>query len=85
MAERELDQTWKDHNIFDLWTFRDLLSNQMIKYNPTHHKYVGGTNMRPAKYQNQAARYKINYYARGKGSRPLVEEVQLSNFEKKKK
>ena len=41
VSEVELDQKWKDKNIVDFCTFHDLLSNQMIDYNPTHHKYQG--------------------------------------------
>ena len=31
VAELDLDQTWKDDNIVDFWTFCDILYNQMIK------------------------------------------------------
>ena len=66
VAEGKLDQTWKDENSVDFWTFRDLLSNQMVKYNPTHCKYAGGTNMRPAKEQNKATRDNSKDGTRGK-------------------
>ena len=79
-AEGDLDQTWKDENIFDLWKFRDLLSNQMIKYNPNHRKYAGDTNMRPGTQQNQSARNKSKDNARKKIGTPLEEDIQLSNF-----
>ena len=52
VAEVYINQKWKDKNIIYFWIFRDLLSNQMIKYNPTHHKYEGENNMRPTKQQN---------------------------------
>ena len=68
-AELDIDQTWKDNNIIDLWTFRDILSNQMIEYNPNHHKYAGDANMRPGTQQNQATRNKRRDDARGKKSR----------------
>ena len=71
MEEGNLEQAWKDNNIVD--------------FNPTHWKYVGDATMRPATYQNQVARDKINDYAREKIGRPLAEEVQLSNFAKKLK
>ena len=48
VSEGEIDQKWKDENIADFWTFHDVLSNQIINYNPTHHKYKGEKNMRPA-------------------------------------
>ena len=65
VSEGELDHTRKDDKIVDFWKFRDLLSNQMNKYNPTHHKYAGDSNMRPYTHQNQAARYNIKGCARG--------------------
>ena len=58
VEEGYIDQTWKEDNIVELWTLCDLLSNQMIKYNPTHCKYSGESNMRPATHHNQALRYK---------------------------
>ena len=36
VSEGDVDQTSKDNNIIDLWKFRYLLSNQMIKYNPKY-------------------------------------------------
>ena len=47
VAEGKLNQTWKDKNSVDFWTFRDLLSNQMVKYNPTHLKYSVDANIIP--------------------------------------
>ena len=79
-AELDIDQTWKDNNIIDLWTFRDILSNQTIKYNPNHRKYAGDANMRPGTQQNQSARNKSKDNARKKIGKPLEEEIQLSNF-----
>ena len=55
VAERDLDQTWKENNIVDFWKFSYLLYNQMIKCNPTHHKYSGNTNMRPDTKHNITA------------------------------
>ena len=83
VAEGELDQTWKENNIIEFWTYCDLLSNQMVKYNPTHCKYAGGTNMRPAKQQNKATRDNSKDDTRGKRGGASAEEVQLSNFAKK--
>ena len=70
VSEYDPGQTWKDDNIFDFWKFCDLLSNQMIKYNPTHHKYPGNTNMRLATQQYQPARDISKDDARGKRGRP---------------
>ena len=53
VSEGYLEQTFKDDTIVDVWTFRDLLYNQMIKYNPTYFKYSGDSNMRPATQHNQ--------------------------------
>ena len=52
----------------------------MLKYNPTHRKYTGDANIRPATQQNQAAIDKIKDYARGKIGRLLVEDLHLSKF-----
>ena len=57
----------------------------MLKYNPTHQKYAGDSNMRPAAQQNQASRDKIKDDARLKIGRPLAEDLQLSNFAKNPK
>ena len=54
--EGELDQKWKDDNIFDLCKFLYLFSNQIIKYNPTHWKCTGDSNIVPTTQQNQASR-----------------------------
>ena len=56
------------------------LSNQMIKYNPTHLKCAGYTNMRPATHQNQASIQKSEDCSSGKIESPSTEEVQFSNF-----
>ena len=74
VAEGYLDQTLKDFNIFDFWTFCDILSNQMIKYNPTHYKYEGNSNMIPAKHQNQSARDNIKDDTREKRGWPPAED-----------
>ena len=68
-----------DDNIVDLWTFRDLISNNMIKHNPTHQKHACDINMRLDTQQNQATIEKRKEAARFKRGNPSVEEVQLSN------
>lgn len=82
VSEGELDQKWKDKNIFDFCTFHYLLSNQMINYNPTHHKYSCDANIRSATHQNKSARENRKGAERVKIVRPSAEEVQLSNFSK---
>jgi hypothetical protein len=52
VAEGSLDKTWKDDDPCDFWTFRDLLSEQMLKYNPLRRKYAGDSKMRAATQQN---------------------------------
>ena len=82
MEEWEIDRTWKENNIVDFWTFFNLLSVQILRYNPTHRKYAGESNMRPDTQQNQDARDKSKDDERVKIVRPLVEGLQFSNFEK---
>ena len=85
VSEWDLYQTWKDENIVEFWTFHYLLSNQMLKYNPTHRKYAGDSSMIPATYQNQSARYKIKYDPRGEIGRLLAYYLQFSTFLKRTK
>ena len=82
MSEGDVDQTSKDNNIIDLWKFRYLLSNQMIKYNPKYWKYAGGAKIRPATQHNQATTEKGKDDASVKIGRPSEKEVQLSNLAK---
>ena len=82
VSEGEIDQKWKDENIADFWTFHDVLSNQIINYNPTHHKYSCDANIRTATHQNKSARENRKGAERVKIVRPSAEEVQLSNFSK---
>ena len=58
VAEGYLDQKRKDDTIVEFRTFCGILSNQMIKYNPTHCKYAGVAKMRPATQNKQATRDK---------------------------
>ena len=70
VAEVGIYLTWKEEKIVEFWTFHYLLSNQMIKYNPTHHKYAGDSNMRLATHQNQSTRENSKKNKRGKIGRP---------------
>ena len=56
VEEGDLNQTWKDDNIVDFWTFRVLLYNHLINYNPTHCKYAVYVTLRPATRYYQDAR-----------------------------
>ena len=85
VAELEIDQTCKDINIVDLWKICDILYNQMIKYNPTHHKYSGEANMRPATQNIQSTSNNRKRDAKVKIGRPSEEDVQLSIHAKKSK
>ena len=85
VEEGEINQTWKEDNVFEFWTFYDLLSNKIIKYKQNHKKCSGGYNMRPDTQKNKDARYKRKDYVRGKIGRPLSEEVQLYKSAKKPK
>ena len=82
VSELELDQKWKYNNIVEFWTFHDLLSNQMINYNPNHKKYSSDTNMRTATHQKKSARDNSKDADRVKKVRPSAEEVELSKFSK---
>ena len=78
--EGELDQTQKDKNVVEFWKFCDILSNQMLKYNPNHRKCAVRTNMKPATHQNQAVQDNSKYYSGGVIWRPIAEYITLSNF-----
>ena len=58
VEEGDIERTWKDNNIVYFWKICDLLSNQIIKYKPKHHKYEGDANTIPATHQNQAVQDK---------------------------
>ena len=46
LAEGKCDETWKVAEPVDFWTFRDILSTQMLKYDPRAKKYKGDANFR---------------------------------------
>ena len=85
VSEGKINQTQKDDNIFDFWTFHYLLSNHMINYNPTHCKYAGDSNIKPATQNNQATREKKKDASRGERGKMSEEEVEFSNFKKSEK
>ena len=85
VTEGDLDHKCKYDNIVDFCTFCNILSNQMIRYNPTYCKYSGDATMRTSSYQNQATRDNIKDSSRVLNRRSLAEEVQLYNFSKKMK
>ena len=84
VTEGDLDHKCKYDNIVDFCTFCNILSNQMIRYNPTYCKYSGDATMRTSSYQNQATRDNIKDSSRVLNRRSLAEEVQLYNLKKKK-
>ena len=51
----------------------DLISNWMIKYNPTHRNYAGDIKMIPATQHNQAAIDRSKESSRVKIIRPYAE------------
>ena len=59
VEEGDLNHIEKGDNIVDFWRIFFLLSNHMIKYNPTNCKYSGDTNMIPDTYNNKYTRDKI--------------------------
>ena len=56
VAEGKLDSDWKLTYPVDFWTFRDVLSIQMLEYNPKNRNYPGDDWMRVCTKQNKAQR-----------------------------
>ena len=52
MTEGEIDESLKDKTLSDLWTFSDVLSAQMLKYDPIHRRYAGDARLRAASQHN---------------------------------
>jgi hypothetical protein len=44
-TEGDLEPSWKVEKPMDFWSFWEKLSEQMLQYKPTHHKYPGDANM----------------------------------------
>eukprot|EP00957_Ditylum_brightwellii_P025837 1954616-Ditylum_brightwellii.AAC.1 len=42
----KLDETWKDEDAADFWTFKDVLSCQIMSNNPLQCKYLGDVHMK---------------------------------------
>ena len=82
LEEGYINNTWKDANISDIWTFHDILFNQMIRYRPTQIKYAGDYNIRPATQKNQASIDKSMVSKRRKIGRPSADDIQLYDFSK---
>jgi len=55
-VEGKLDKDWLVNYPVDFWTFRDILSIQMLEYDPTKRKYLGDNEMRVCTKQNKKAR-----------------------------
>ena len=83
VAKGNLDPAWKDDEPCNFWTFRDLLSEQMLKYNPIHRKYPGDGKMRTATQQNSQKRKRSvargNQPSRGQ---PRKESASSKKFKK---
>jgi len=67
VAEGTLDSDWKLTHPVDFWTFRDVLSVQMLEYNPRNRKYKGDDSMRVCTKQTKVQRV---------GNKKKVQEVE---------
>lgn len=56
IAEGKLDESWKVNNTVKFWRFRELLSEQMLQYNPIDRKYPGDDKMRVCTQKKKRAR-----------------------------
>jgi len=56
VCEGKLDQDWKVNYPVDFWTFRDILSIQMLEYEPKNRKYLGDDAMRVCTKQTKKSR-----------------------------
>ena len=56
VCEGKLDQDWKVNYPVDFWTFRDILSIQMLEYEPRNRKYLGDDAMRVCTKQTKKSR-----------------------------
>ena len=56
VAEGKLNSDWKVTFPVDFWTFRDVLSLQMLQYNPKDRTYPGDDSMRVCTKQNKSQR-----------------------------
>ena len=59
IAEGQLDSDWKIRFPVDFWTFRDVLSIQMLEYDPKNRKYLGDESMRVCTKQKRKDRGKF--------------------------
>ena len=60
VAEGKLDKDWELEHPVDFWTFRDVLSVQMLEYDPKNRKYPGDETMRVCTKQSKRSRDKNN-------------------------
>ena len=56
VTEGKLDKDWKIVYPVDFWTFRDVLSIQMLEYDPKNRRYPGDDSMRVCTKQNKNKR-----------------------------
>ena len=58
-AEGGLDSEWKIEHPIDFWTFRDVLSKQMLQYSPTHQLFPGDEKRRASTVQTKRKRRRV--------------------------
>ena len=85
MAEGELGEIWKDPTPCNFWTFRDVLSAQMLKYDLIHNNLASDARMQLASQYNTAQRKGANESAtqsrkRGRSSSATAEDPRYSTF-----
>jgi len=56
VTEGQLDEDWKLTYPVDFWTFRDVLSIQMLEYDPKNRRYLGDDSMLACTKQNKNKR-----------------------------
>lgn len=94
IAEGEVDRDWKLENPVDYWTFRDVLSQQMLRYDPLKRKYKGDELMRSCTSQKKKDRPDTDFdegsectpaRARGRPTKEKRREMEFSRELKKAK
>ena len=69
VTEGQLDVDWKLVYPVDFWTFCDVLSIQMLEYDPKNRKYLGDDSMRVCKKQKKKNRSEGNDPEESSGSK----------------
>ena len=80
ISEGQLDSDWKLQYPVDFLTFRDVLSVQMLEYDPKNRRYYGDASMRVCTKQNKRDRDQDNNSSESKRNtsrgRPTVDSKQ---------